>query len=146
MHAHHHIPNLGIIYDTTGVVEYRFRIDTSSHGSTGIDFGLDFVHHSSKSSRKIRVGSVFCNGSVGEAVNGATVSRSVAGATRIEGTASSVNVGAKASFAVRAAGNVRLTGIVGDSWNGPAEEVRKQVQRQLKLCKKHRPQTIQSKA
>lgn len=114
MHAHHHIPNLGIIYDTTGVVENRLRVDTSGHGSTGIDFGLDFVHYSTKSSRKIRVGAVFCNGSVGEAVNGATVSRGVAGATRIEGTASSVNVGTKSIFAVRAAGNVRLTGIVGD--------------------------------
>ena len=110
----HHIPNVGVVDHPTGIIQNRIGVDTCGDRSTRENFGFNLAGDRTESTRIITVRSVLGNRSVGKAVNGLTAARRVAGSAGVDGTAAGVDVGTKAVRAVRAARDVRLTGVVGN--------------------------------
>jgi hypothetical protein len=75
--------------------------------TTSVNFRLDLVRHGTKTSRIIRIRSVFSHGRVGKDINLATRAAAITGATSIQGRTRRVHKGTKTVRRFGRTGNVR---------------------------------------
>lgn len=88
--------------------------ETSQYAPTSVDFCLDFVSDSPKAIGKVRVRSVFGDGSIGEIQYCLTVTGMIARPTRIDGGTRCIDTRTKPIARIRRACNVRQAPIVRD--------------------------------
>jgi hypothetical protein len=105
--VHHHFVPLAVIDDTSSVGNNRFSVYSRRDWTTRVNFRLDLVGHGTKSSRIVRIRSVFGHGRVGEHVNLTARAAAITGAAGIRRGTRRVHVRAKSIRRLGGTGNVR---------------------------------------
>ena len=110
----HHMQPVGIRHDSSFVRDNGFGINSGGHGSSGVNFRLDFIGHGAKAAGKVRIGSVFRHTRIRENIQRVAIAGMIARPTRVHGRALCIDVCTKAIGGFRRAGEIGLTSIVGN--------------------------------
>mmetsp|Transcript_17021 Transcript_17021/g.39084 ORF Transcript_17021/g.39084 Transcript_17021/m.39084 type:complete len:262 (-) Transcript_17021:437-1222(-) len=115
--VHQHVPDLGVVYATAGVLDDGFRVDSGGNGTPGVDLALDLVDDAGGICQ-VAVGSVFGDRCVRHHIDFcALATHSTKGITGLAGIGfrtRSIDVRTKAFGRLRTAGKVWLARVVGD--------------------------------